>query len=66
MSKTEQTKLPAMTQVRRLEVGETVYFPLEGYISIRANLNAYSMNLGRRWTTHIDRKAGKFSVTRIQ
>lgn len=57
-------KLPVATQIRTMKVGDTLAFPKEKTLNIRANLSTYGLVLNRKYTSHINREGGCVEVTR--
>jgi len=60
------SKRPAMTQVRMMEVGDTLLFPNTKYQMIACNLPIYATSLNMRWKTHKLTNEPWFELTRIR
>lgn len=64
-AKEKNENLPIMTQVRRMEVGEKLSFPIEGnVVSIRANLSTYGFMLNRVYRSHVNREERVIEIKR--
>lgn len=63
-SKFWNEKLPVATQIRAMEVGDRIAFPMEKVFNIRANLSTYALILRRKYTSHINRKEDVIEVWR--
>lgn len=66
MAKIFDESRPAMTQIRELEVGESVLFPNKRALSIRANISIYQKALGRKWAIKSLQNEDWFEVTRTE
>lgn len=63
-SKFWDEKLPVATQIRAMEAGGKIAFPMEKMLSIRANLSTYALILRRKYSSHINRKDDVIEVWR--
>lgn len=58
-------KIPMLTFVKSLEVGEMAVLPLDRRgLNLRLNLSTTSLVMGRRYTSHINRTDSTIEVTR--
>lgn len=64
MSKFWDEKLPVATQIRTMEAGECLSFPMSKLLNIRANLCSYGLTLNRRYRSHVNREDNCIEVTR--
>lgn len=64
VTKKYDENLPCLTQVRMLEKGERIAFPMRMLINIRANLAPYGLMLNRKYVSHINREDNTIEVTR--
>lgn len=66
MTKKMNEKEPVMTQIRAMEVGEVLTMPLgsRSVLSVRSNLSILGLDLGRKYTSHINRKDNLLEITR--
>lgn len=65
MTKENEEKLPIMTQIRAMEVGEMLSFSAANLASIRANLYTYGLMLNRTYRSHVNRETRCVEVRRL-
>lgn len=66
MTKGKAEKMPTMTQIRGMEVGDVLTFPATSIASIRANLYTYNLMLNRTYRSHVNRETKCIEVRRLQ
>lgn len=66
MTKERAEKMPAMTQIRGMEVGDVLTFPSTSIASIRANLYTYNLMLNRTYRSHVNRETKCIEVRRVK
>lgn len=64
MTKEKEEKLPIMTQIRAMEVGDMLTFPEASVASLRANLYVYNLMLNRKYRSHVNRETHRIEVRR--
>ena len=57
---------PIATQIRALEVGEEVHFPVARLTTVKPHASVLGLSMGRKFTTSIDREQGVITVTRVE
>lgn len=57
---------PVATQIKALEVGEVVHFPVVKLVTVKTCASNVGLAMGRKFTTCIDRGQGVISVTRAE
>lgn len=66
MTKKTDENQPIMTQIRAMEKGNKLRFPMKYVLYLRSNISTYSLQLGRRYCTHVDRELNCVEVTRLK
>lgn len=56
--------LSVSSQIKNLEKGGKVAFPISKLTNIRANLSTYGAMLQRKYSSHVNREAQTIEVTR--
>lgn len=57
---------PVATQIKALEVGEVVHFPVVKLVTVKTCASNVGLAMGRKFTTSVDREQGVISVTRAE
>lgn len=57
---------PVATQIKALEVGEVVHFPVAKLTTVKTSASNVGLAMGRKFSTNIDREQGVISVTRAE
>lgn len=66
MSKFYDENVPVMAQLKGLEVGESLRFPLSKYLSVTSNVSHYKLVLPMSWRSRVCRAEGFFEVERTE
>lgn len=66
MAKKINEKEPVMTQIKAMEVGDELSIPIgfRGVQSVRSNLYLISLEMERKYTSHLNRAAKCLEITR--